>query len=247
MKSFNLLILLSLSSPVHAQTESVIESIDSNQPITITNLDTRESHSAVTDESLPTRFQIKTPTDSSVRIKMSDESEVTVGSESQLTFDHTDSKPLVNLEQGEVHANIAHADTTTLQAPHKFFLQTQKNATFGVRGTELHLSSSATQPTEMHTLSGVVDASDNVENLKKGKGQPIEANHSISHNGKSFDGVKKFDRAQFLQKLKQRQPRMHSLQAKRSRKFQHLKQQRMKRNRPARAHRPMEHQRRKRR
>lgn len=161
-------------------------------------------------DTLQPKDELTTGPKESVRIIFPDRTQLWVGSSTSIQINNGATPDghqigLVQMKEGSTRVLVPKTYGTTKRI--KFVVKTPA-ATMGVRGTDFVVDSSdAGKNVELHTLEGVVDATQSIKALIKKDVVPVERGFMIqAEAGKGIPQPSTFNISNFTSELNQRQP-----------------------------------------
>lgn len=199
-----------------------IESIHGAPSVTVTNgaaSDKRSKGAAIEGGD-----HVKTGAES-VRLIYADGSQLLIGKNTDLEVIAPDTGVQWNhLHKGQVRAVVAKPSTSKkLVKSYRFGIRT-KSCVSGVRGTDFTVETNEQgDQSTVRTLDGQVDVAKDQPSLLSGKGMSLLKDHFVTGNlSQALSNPTKFDRAQYMSELKQKQPGFGDLMKKSPMKMQDL-------------------------
>ncbi|MGK5082651.1 FecR family protein [Bdellovibrionota bacterium FG-1] len=154
--------------------------------------------------------QLETNASTSLRLVYGDGTQLMIGRSSGVEIlGEKSAAQSTHLAHGEVRAIVK--PETSGKKKIKYVVRT-KTMTMGVRGTDFSVNTGADgQSTQMHTLDGQVDVAKDEQSVLSGKGLAVKRDQFVEATGGKISVPKTFDRDQFMNTLKQRQPDLPGL------------------------------------
>jgi len=166
------------------------------------------------EELLDVGDTIETDSKTAIRLGFEDGSEVVLSPDSKIKIDSLEDEegndvPLIELISGKIRSMIGEG-IRKWRGSHKFFIKS-KDAVMGVRGTDF-ITDVTSGETEVHTIEGTVDVSQDMASFKGNKRRALKKGFSTkAKKGRALGRGRKFNVQEKVERFKKRHPKMASL------------------------------------
>lgn len=209
-------VLFSFASAAQASDRLVLESVDGDRVVIVTDGKTLEPHPAKQGEELHFWDVIQTSKRAAAKVRFPDGSLLVIGRDTKFTIQPKNEGTQFNqLDWGQVRAqvvpdeNAKNADPKAPKPKPRFIIRT-RTAVMGVRGTDFVAGfDPSSAQSSLHTIEGSVDIAANESQVMAWQGTPVNAGQSASMDTVSSEpAVAQFQPQEYKAQMETAQPEL---------------------------------------